>query len=86
MILICCAVYDSAVQAFSRPFFVPHIGAATRGFTDEVNNPQSEISKHADDYILFELGEWDDANGKFIKLLDSPRQVTRGKDLVKVDA
>lgn len=84
MILFVCAIFDSALEAYTRPFFVPAIGSATRAFSDEVNNPQSDLFKHPDDYVLFELGEWDDQNGRFVKLHDDPRQIARGKDLLKV--
>lgn len=81
-ILICCTIYDSAVEAYMRPFFVPAVGAAMRAFTDEVNNPQGDMFKHPEDYVLFELGEWDDQTGRFVKLLDDPRQLARGKDVL----
>lgn len=81
MILTVCAVYDSAIKSYGRPFFVPHVGAAIRGFSDEINNSQSDLYKHPDDYSLYELGEWDDANARFPQLLDDPRLVARGKDI-----
>lgn len=65
MILQMFTVFDRAVQAFGRPFFVTHSGAAIRSFTDEVNNPQSEFHKHPDDYDLYAIGEWDDNTGIF---------------------
>lgn len=81
MILTVCAVYDSAIKSYGRPFFVPHVGAAIRGFTDEINNSQSDLFKHPDDYSLFELGAWDDATADFSNLLEHPRLVARGKDV-----
>lgn len=77
------AVRDRAVDAFSRPFFVPSVGAAVRSFRDEVNNPESPMNKHPEDYDLYELGAFDDESGD-LRSLDKPRMVAIGKDcLVK---
>lgn len=81
MRLIICAVRDSAVAAYVRPFYVPAVGAAARGFGDEVNRVDSDMHKHPDDYELFELGEFDEETGRFI-ILEVPRLVCRGKDVL----
>lgn len=78
---VVCAVRDSAVNAFIRPFFVPAVGAAMRGFADEVNRADSEMCKHPDDYELYELGSFDDETGRFLNWEDGPRLISRGKDV-----
>lgn len=60
------AVYDSRVSAFMQPSFLRSSGEAERMFVDIVNDGQSIISKHPADYTLFELGEYDDQNGKLM--------------------
>jgi len=64
-----------------RPFFVPAIGAAVRSFGDEVKRvaPDNELSRHPDDYELFELGQFDDSSARF-QMLPEPRSIARGKD------
>lgn len=57
------SVFDLATQTFGRPFTVPHAAQAFRSFKDEANNPESEICKHPGDYVLYELGTFDDTNG-----------------------
>ena len=79
MILQVVSVHDSAVDAFGRPIFVAAIGAATRSFADEVNNPQSEMNKHPADYTLFHLGTFDDASGTFSQ--SAPKQLARASDV-----
>lgn len=60
------SVFDAAAEAFSKPVFVNTIGLAVRGFTQEVNNPQNgDLNKFPHQFILYKLGEWDDANGRF---------------------
>lgn len=60
------SVFDRGVDAFLRPFAVPAVGAAIRSFQDEVNNPESPMYKHARDYELYLVGEFDDTSGQFI--------------------
>lgn len=83
MILIACAVRDSAVDAFMRPFHVPSTGMAVRSFRDEVNNPESPMHKHPEDFELFELGTFDEESGKMDNL-SSPRSLARAKDFKEV--
>lgn len=85
--LAVCAVFDSAVQAYSRPMFVPHTGAAIRGFGDEVNRKDAgnPLAAHPDDYELHHLGMWDEVNGTFLNIGNDGVDVilARGKDCVK---
>jgi hypothetical protein len=85
MRLIMCAVHDRAADAYARPMFVPSVGIAIRSFSDEVNRKaeDNQMYNHADDFDLFELGEYDDETAKFI-ILDSPKQLAIGKQ-VKVE-
>lgn len=80
MKLVVVAVRDSAVDAFSRPFFVPSIPVAVRSFRDEVANPESPMFKHPEDYVLWELGVFDEDDGRFENLA-APRQVLRAVDV-----
>lgn len=75
------AVRDRAVQAFSRPFFVPSIAAAVRSFTDEVNRNAEDnpMNKHPDDYELWELAWFDEESGLFGAI--DQRCVSRAKDI-----
>lgn len=82
MLLVVCAVYDSAAQLFNRPMFVPAVGMANRVFRDEVNRAAEDnpMFRHPDDFELFELGSFDDSTGRF-HVLDDPRPLARGKDV-----
>lgn len=60
-----CSIYDQAAKAFSRPMFVAQVGMAIRAFQDEVNNVKSPMHAHPDQYVLFEIGTFDDNSGKF---------------------
>lgn len=75
------SVYDSAVQAFMRPIFVAAVGAAVRSFTDEMNRPESEMHRHPQDYVLYELGEFDDSDGSMVSITP-PKMLVRGSDVI----
>lgn len=62
------AVYDSAVEAYTKPFFEQTIGSAVRAFTDGVNQEGSMFSRHAKDYTLFHVGSFDERTGMFDKI------------------
>ncbi len=62
MILKTFVIYDSKVEAYNAPFCFPSRGQALRQFQDLANDRQSIIFKHAADFTLFEIGEFDDAN------------------------
>ena len=55
------AIYDSKAEAYLQPFFMPARGQAIRAFTEAVNDKSTNFYKHAEDYTLFEIGEYDDA-------------------------
>ena len=76
-----CAVYDMAVEAFSRPMFVRASGEALRSFKDEVqrSDPGNPLFKHPGDYSLYELGTWTDDDCGFT-LLAKPERIARGSD------
>lgn len=74
------SVRDNATETFARPFCVSHPRQAVRSFSDETNNPESEINKHAEDYELWQLGSFDDASGV---ITSEPTRLVRASDLKK---
>jgi hypothetical protein len=58
-------VYDEKAEAYLQPFFFNTIGQAVRAITDLTNDVNHEFCKHASDYTLFCLGEFDELNGTF---------------------
>lgn len=61
---ILIAVLDLGTECFATPFFVDHQIHATRQFIQECGNPDSEISKHAKDYELWQLATFETDNGQ----------------------
>lgn len=65
MILQVFSIYDSASGLYAQPSIMASKGVAIRSFTDQVNDPNSIISKHPDDYSLYYLADYDDETGTF---------------------
>lgn len=56
-------IFDSASQAYMRPFFMQSDGQALRSFTDIAQDADHEIGKHPEDYSLYRIGTYDDQKG-----------------------
>ena len=57
------SVYDSVAETWGKPFPMKNKGEAIRGFAQAVNDKQTQLNLHPEDYTLFEIGEWDDDRG-----------------------
>lgn len=65
MKLLVFSVLDKAVGAYLQPFYSRSAGEALRSFTDAANDEKSQFARHAEDYVLYKLGEFDDNTGFF---------------------
>lgn len=61
---VICSIYDSATQAYMRPWTAQTKGQAHRLFVDEVKREGSELGQHPEDYALFQIGTFDDNTGE----------------------
>lgn len=60
------AVYDGKIGAFMRPFFDAHLGSALRSFEEACTEPTSPFAKHASDFVLYQVGEFEDEKGLLV--------------------
>lgn len=63
MILKVFAVFDGKIGAFMRPFFDAHTGSALRSFEEACKEPSSPFAKFSSDFVLYEIGAFDDEKG-----------------------
>jgi hypothetical protein len=56
-------VYDSKVGTFEKPFLMRSTAEGLRAWGSIVNDPDSQFSKHPEDFTLFESGEFDTETG-----------------------
>lgn len=57
-------IYDSKAKAYLTPFFSRNTATAIREITAVVNSPDHNFCQHAEDFGLFDLGEYDEQTGK----------------------
>lgn len=62
------SVRDMKAEAFLQPFFVQTVGAALRAFGDAVDKEDSPFHKHPEDYVLYQIGEYNDADGSLVSI------------------
>lgn len=62
------AVYDRKTLVYQLPFFAHTDPAAVRLLSDAVADAQHPFGRHPNDYVLFRVGEWDDAKGAMLPL------------------
>lgn len=82
MIQIVCAVRDSAVEAFGRPFFEATKGSAIRAFTDACTNDSADniFANHPEHFALFAIATYDDSIG-LITPFERPEQLLLATDV-----
>ena len=66
MLLRVVAIRDAKTEVYSHPLFFVTKGVAIRSFSDETERTGSEISKHPEDFALFDLGVYDDNLGAIV--------------------
>lgn len=72
MKLTAFSILDGKSGIYNRPWFAVSTGVALRNFSDLVNDPKTEVSRHPEDYTICELGTYDDTTGTFEGLV-SPK-------------
>lgn len=63
MILCIFSVYDLKAQVHSQPFFAVNSAVAVRNFETAVNDQSTVFSKHPSDFVLYQVGTFDDDVG-----------------------
>lgn len=61
-------VFDIKANAYLMPWFSPTEGTAIRSFQQAANDQDHDFYKYAEDYTLFELGEWHEKSGTIMML------------------
>lgn len=84
MILEVYSVFDKAVGAYLQPFYCRSSGEAMRSFSEACNKEDNQFNRHASDYYLVRLGQWDDAAGIFITG-DPTRVISANEVIVRDD-
>ena len=60
------SAYDRKLGVYYSPFSFLHLGQALRAWETICTDGQSMMSKHPADFVLFEVGEFDDDKGELV--------------------
>lgn len=82
------SIFDVKVQAFMTPMFMRSQGEAIRSFGDACADEGHQFAKHAEDFVLYYLGDWEESDGTFE--LVEPQAIAKaiqfvGGDVVSID-
>jgi len=73
------SVRDDKAEAYLPPFYMRTQAEALRAFAEAANTADHNFHKHAHDFHLFHLGEWDEIAGKLTPL-DAPKHLVCAAD------
>ncbi|QXP44291.1 MAG: nonstructural protein [Arizlama microvirus] len=82
MVIKVFSIFDVKAKVYSNPFFMPHSGQAMRAFGDLVRDEKTEVNRHPEDYSLYQVGEYDDNVGCFLKF-DYPVFLNKAVDFIE---
>lgn len=57
-------IYDKKAGIYNKPFFFVNEHVAQRAAQELIDNGDSQIAQHPEDFTMFEIGEYDDVEGK----------------------
>lgn len=60
------SIYDRKTLTYTTPFFQPTDGSATRMLKELVDDINTFVGKHPNDYVMFFIGTYDDQLGLLI--------------------
>lgn len=74
------AIFDYCADVYCTPFVMDCANLAMRSFSDYCCIPDTSISKHPEDYALFQLGEYNKQTGRLISF-EQPRLLLRASSV-----
>lgn len=76
------AIKDAKSGLFLKPIYTPSVPVAIRTFADAVNDKNSFVNAHPEDYDLYLIGTWNDETGK-TENTKNPELQVKAETLVK---
>lgn len=64
--MFCYSVFDRKANCYNTPFFCLTDGVAVRNFQDLVLDSRSSVSRYPEDFSLYKVGEFVEANGLLV--------------------
>lgn len=82
MIIKLFSIYDKKAVAFGQLFPSNTSGSAERSFHEALKNPDTPYAKYPEDYVLYQIAEFDDESGYIVKTFEPPLHVVDGVALL----
>lgn len=57
------SIYDSKAEHFGNPVFIRTDAEARRSFGQVATDPNTEVGRHPEDFLLYRVGTWDAEKG-----------------------
>ena len=73
------SIKDTKAEAYLRPFFAANAAVAIRDLERAMTDPQSGLSHYPEDFILFEIGYFDELVGEIEP--ETPKSICKLIDL-----
>lgn len=74
------AIKDVVVGAYMSPWVAANTPAAVRVFTDSLQSQENQMKNHPEDFVLFDLGNFDDQAGLIMANDSGPIRVCSAAD------
>lgn len=69
-------VYDEKVNSYGSPFVASSDGEASRMLSDAIDDPNSLIARHPEDFSLYCVGEYNELSG-IVTAYDAPQFIVK---------
>jgi len=76
------SVKDVKAEVFTPPVMSHNLGTMCRSLMVALGDPGHQFARYPEDFVLFHLGTFDDANGHIV-LMDTPVSVMSLVDLME---
>lgn len=77
------AIYDNKASFFMTPWPCRNVGIARREFGAACSNAESAMGKFPADYVLYQIGEYND-NDAVVKSLTPPVRICDGAEILQI--
>lgn len=74
------SIFDDKAKIYNKPFHQLNAAVMHRTCMDLLQDEQTEIFKHPEDFIVYELGDYDDVKGEY-ELIKGKRIMFRFSEL-----
>lgn len=76
-------VFDAKAENYGNPMFMSTRGEAIRMFTEECNRQDSMVCRYPEDFVLFEIGTYNEKEDGLIQAYISKKPIGSGVDFKK---